>query len=68
MSVAKSYYFPAKSLALANYLINHGCEIKKVKDTDTNPKFKTFFFVRTPKLEELVDRYTKEKEESKIAK
>ena len=61
----EGYYYPVKSLALANYLARHGLEIKKVKDTDTNPAFKTFFFINSPELDELVNRYLQEKEELK---
>lgn len=59
MAESNSYYFPARTLALTNYLTNHGFKIDKVRDSLENPEYKTFFFIRTPELEESVSAYLK---------
>jgi len=53
------YYFPSKSLALTNYLTSKGFKIDKVRDSFDDPKYKTFFFVRTPELNEAIISYLK---------
>lgn len=55
---ANGYYYVVRTLKLANYLANHGFQIERVKDSYENPKIKVFYFVKTPELVELVNKYT----------
>lgn len=51
-----------KSLALANYLCNHGYKMKKVIDSEKNPKFKVFLFEDSKAIKDSIATYLSEKE------
>jgi hypothetical protein len=49
-----------RSLNLCNWLCNNGFKIKKVEDSEIDPRFKVFFFLDTPELHEMAAKYRKE--------
>lgn len=51
-----------RSLALTNYLCNHGFKIKKVIDSDKNPQFKIFLFEDSRAIQNCISDYLSQKE------
>lgn len=51
-----------KSLALANYLCNNGYKMKKVIDSEKNPKYKVFLFEDSKAIQDSIATYLSEKE------
>lgn len=46
-----------RSLAMTNWLCNHGFQILKVEDSEKNEKLKVFFFEDSPALHEIMMQY-----------
>ena len=44
MTKEKVEMYIVRSLAMTNWLCNHGFKILKVEDSEKDPKFKVFFF------------------------
>ena len=51
-----------RSLDLANYLCNHGHKMKKVIDSDKNPRFKVFLFEDSKAIQDCIATYLSQKE------
>lgn len=51
-----------RSLNLANYLCNHGYKMKKVIDSDKNPRFKVFLFEDSKAIQDSIATYLSQKE------
>ena len=51
-----------RSLDLANYLCNHGYKMKKVIDSDRNPRFKVFLFEDSKDIQNCISEYLSGKE------
>ena len=47
-----------RSLDLANYLCNHGHKMKKVIDSDKNPRFKVFLFEDSKAIQNCIAKPT----------
>lgn len=54
--------YTVKSLDLANYLCNHGHKMKKVIDSDKNPRFKVFLFEDSKAIQDCIATYLSQKE------
>jgi hypothetical protein len=52
-------YYVCRSLALANYLVRQGFDIKKIDDSRANSKFKICLFLNSPQLEKCVEGFNK---------
>ena len=52
----------ARSLDLANYLCNNGHKMKKVIDSDKNPRFKVFLFEDSKAIQDCIATYLSQKE------
>lgn len=50
-----------RSLALANYLCNHGFKIQKVIDSEKNPHFKIFLFEDSKAIQNSITTYLSRK-------
>lgn len=46
-----------RSLALANYLCNHGFQMQKVIDSEKNPKYKIFLFEDNKEIRNSITTY-----------
>ena len=51
-----------RSLDLVNYLCNRGFKIKKVIDSDKNPRFKVFLFEDSKAIQNSIATYLSQKE------
>lgn len=51
-----------KSLDLANYLCNNGYKMKKVVDSEKNPRFKVFLFEDSKAIQNSITTYLLQKE------
>ena len=51
-----------RSLDLANYLCNNGHKMKKVIDSDKNPRFKVFLFEDKKEVRDCITTYLLHKE------
>lgn len=51
-----------KSLDLANYLCNKGYKMKKVVDSEKNPRFKVFLFEDSKAIQNSIATYLLQKE------
>ena len=51
-----------RSLDLANYLCNNGYKMKKVIDSDKNPRFKVFLFEDSKAIQNCIATYLSQKE------
>ena len=51
-----------RSLDLVNYLCNRGYRIKKVIDSDKNPRFKVFLFEDSRAIQDSIAAYLSQKE------
>ena len=51
-----------RSLDLANYLCNNGHKMKKVIDSDKNPRFKVFLFEDSKAIQDCISTYLSQKE------
>ena len=49
-------------LDLANYLCNNGYKMKKVIDSDKNPRFKVFLFEDSKAIQDCIATYLSQKE------
>lgn len=59
MTKEKVEMYIVRSLAMANWLCNHGFKILKVEDSEKDPKFKVFFFEDTSSLHHVMVKYRK---------
>lgn len=48
-----------RTLAMTNWLCNHGFQILKVEDSEDDPKYKVFLFEDTPSLHHMMMQYRK---------
>lgn len=51
-----------RSLDLVNYLCNRGYRIKKVIDSDKNPRYKVFLFEDSRAIQDSIATYLSQKE------
>lgn len=51
-----------RSLDLVNYLCSRGFKIKKVIDSDKNPRYKVFLFEDSKAIHDSISNYLLEKE------
>lgn len=51
-----------RSLALANYLCNHGFKMQKVIDSDKNPQYKLFLFEDNKAIHDCITEYLSNRE------
>lgn len=59
MTKEKVEMYIVRSLAMTNWLCNHGFKILKVEDSEKDPKFKVFFFEDTSSLHHIMAKYRK---------
>lgn len=55
--ISKENFYIAYTVGMTNYLIRKGFDLLKAEDSKKDPQFKTFFFERTPELEEEAKKY-----------
>ena len=56
----KPNYFVVYSLQMMMYLCRKGFDVKKVSDSEDDPKYKVFLFADSPKIQKAVKAYKKE--------
>jgi hypothetical protein len=52
------YIFVCKSITLANYLIENGCNIRKIDKDNLNHLYMVFLFDKTDKLNEIMKKWS----------
>ena len=57
----KTEMYIVRSLAMTNWLCNHGLQILKVEDSEDNDRFKVFLFEDTAALHNTMAKYHRQK-------
>ena len=55
--ILENNYYVVRSLAMTNYLVRKGFDIKKVDDNKANPEFKVFLFADSQELRDAMSEY-----------
>ncbi|WP_407928364.1 DUF5659 domain-containing protein [Caproiciproducens faecalis] len=60
IKIQEKQYYIIRSLSMANYLVRHGYDIKKVSDSEKNNQFKVFLFSDSDELRSAMAQFNQE--------